>query len=133
MLRTVLAVMSGYLVFALGEAALMVAHGGAMESTGLYAGISRQQFPEWASNVLGNGGVPRPLTVDLMAQLEANVFTACGEPANLVLASAGVVRRYENFSGDFSKTLRFERITMPVSIRLVLALFLVPLLAAAGR
>jgi hypothetical protein len=80
-----------------GVPTLVGIYGGAMESTGLYAGISRQQFPEWASNVLGNGGVPRPLTVDLMAQLEANVFTACGEPANLVLASAGVVRRYENF------------------------------------
>ena len=72
-------------------------YGGAIEPTGIYAGISRQQFGEWSGNVLGNGGVPRPLTVDLMAQLEQNVFDACGEPANLILASSGVLRKYENF------------------------------------
>jgi hypothetical protein len=72
-------------------------YGGAIEPTGLYAGISRQQFPEWSGNVLGNGGVPRPLTIDLMAQLEQNIFDACGEPPNLILASSGVLRKYENF------------------------------------
>jgi hypothetical protein len=72
-------------------------YGGSLEPTGLYAGISRQQFPEWSGNVLGNGGVARPLTVDLLAQLEQNVFVSCGEPANVIVASAGVVRQYEGF------------------------------------
>jgi hypothetical protein len=71
--------------------------GGPLESSGVYASISRAQFAEWSGNPLANGGVPRPLTTDLMAQLEQNVFTACGEPPDLWLASAGVLRKYESY------------------------------------
>jgi hypothetical protein len=71
--------------------------GGPLEPTGIYAAINRATYGEWASNVLANGNVPRPLTIDLMAQMEQNIFTACGEPPNLIIASSGVLRRYENF------------------------------------
>jgi len=80
-----------------GVPTLVGLYGGPLEPTGSYATIDRGQFPEWAGNVLANGGVARPLTLDLLAQLEQNVFTACGEPPNIILASAGVVRKYENF------------------------------------
>jgi hypothetical protein len=69
--------------------------GGPIEPAGIYAGIARAQFPEWAGNALGNGGVPRPLTVDLMAQIEQNCFNGCGESPNLWIASAGVLRKYQ--------------------------------------
>lgn len=82
---------------AAGVPTLVGLYGGPLEPTGAYATIDRGQFPEWAGNVLANGGVARPLTLDLMAQLEQNIFTACGEPPNVLLASAGVVRKYENF------------------------------------
>lgn len=90
-------IFSGTGTNAKGVPTLVGIYGGPIEPTGVYATIDRGQFPEWAGNVLANGGVQRPLTLDLMAQLEQNVFTACGEPPNLVLASAGVVRKYENF------------------------------------
>ena len=63
---------------AAGVPTLVGLYGGPMIATGAYATIDRGQFPEWAGNVLANGGVARPLTLDLMAQLEQNVFTACG-------------------------------------------------------
>jgi hypothetical protein len=69
---------------------------GPLEATGIYGGINRAQFAEWQGNVLANGNVPRPLTMDLMAQMDENLFISCGEPANLIVASAGVLRRYEN-------------------------------------
>lgn len=71
--------------------------GGPLEMTGVYAGIARAQFGEWSGNVLANGGVPRPLTTDLMAQMEQNIFAACGEPPDLWIASAGVLRKYESY------------------------------------
>lgn len=80
-----------------GHPNLVGLFGGPLEPTGIYAAINRATFGEWAGNVLANGGVPRPLTLDLMAQMEQNLFTACGEPPNLIIASAGVLRRYEGF------------------------------------
>lgn len=80
-----------------GVPTLVGLYGGPIEPTGVYATIDRGQFPEWSGNVLANGGVQRPLTLDLMAQLEQNIFTACGEPPNIIIASAGVLRKYENF------------------------------------
>jgi hypothetical protein len=80
-----------------GKPNLVGLYGGPLEPTGIYAGQSRAQFKEWAGNVLGNGGIARPLTIDLMSQLEGNIFDAFGEPPNLIIASTGVVRQYESF------------------------------------
>lgn len=71
--------------------------GGPLERSGVYGGIPRSQFLEWNGNVLGNGGVPRPLTTDLMAQLEQQIYDACGEPPDLWIASSGVLRKYEGY------------------------------------
>jgi hypothetical protein len=90
-------IFSGTGTSAKGKPNLIGIYGGPIEPTGLYAGLTRTQFPEWAGNVLGNGGVGRPLTVDLMSQLEANIFDACGEPPNLIMVSTGVFRKYESF------------------------------------
>jgi hypothetical protein len=68
--------------------------GGSTDATGTYAGLNRATYSEWAGNVLGNGGIARPLTQDLLYQLEQNIFTACGEPPNLIITSAGVFRKY---------------------------------------
>jgi hypothetical protein len=68
--------------------------GGALASSGTYAGISVTNYPSWASNVLANGGVPRPLTFDLLAQLETEIFNACDEKPNLIVCSSNVWRKY---------------------------------------
>lgn len=68
--------------------------GGALATSGSYAGISTSNYPSWASNVLANGGVPRPLTFDLMAQLESEIFDACSEKPDLIVCSTNVWRKY---------------------------------------
>ncbi len=69
--------------------------GGAVDATGVYGGLSRGTYPEWAGNVLSNGGIARPLTLDLLAQMDANIFTASREPWTCLITSAGVLRKYE--------------------------------------
>ena len=70
--------------------------GGALAASGTYAGISVANYPSWGSNVLANGGIPRPLTFDLMAQLESEIFNACSEKPNLIVASTNVWRKYSD-------------------------------------
>lgn len=79
--------------------------GGALAASGSYAGISTTNYPSWASNVLANGGVARPLTFDLMAQLETLIFNACGEKPNLIVCSSNVWRKY---SALFEPLRRFN-------------------------
>lgn len=77
--------------------------GGAALSTGSYATIDRGTYTEWAANVIGNGGVDRPLTDDLMRQAEVAVFNAGGGPANMILTTGNVHRKY---AGLFQAMLR---------------------------
>ncbi len=86
-----------------GDPSIVGITGGAAISTGHYAGIDRGTYPEFAGNVLANGGIPRPLTDDLLRQGEALIFTAGGRPANRMLTSTGVHRKY---AGLFGSTLR---------------------------
>jgi hypothetical protein len=68
--------------------------GGAAAATGTYAGINRATYADWAGHVLGNGGVARPITDDLLRQAEQLVFNAGQEPPNLIFTTAGVHRKY---------------------------------------
>jgi hypothetical protein len=70
--------------------------GGALAASGTYAGISVTDYPSWGSNVLANGGVPRPLTFDLMQQIEAEIFNACSEKPDLIVCSTNVWRKYSD-------------------------------------
>lgn len=79
--------------------------GGALAASGSYAGISVSNYPSWASNVLANGGVGRPLTFDLMAQLETEIYNACSEKPNLIVCSSNVWRKY---SALFEPLRRFN-------------------------
>jgi len=68
----------------------------AAAASGIYAGIDPTTYTEWKSNVLGNGGTPRALTVGLLDQAEELLFTACGRSPSFVMTSAGVRRSYSN-------------------------------------
>lgn len=68
--------------------------GGALETTGSYAGLSRATYSEWQGNVMANGGVARPLTLDLLYQMDQNIFTASMEMATHLIVSPGVYRKY---------------------------------------
>lgn len=90
-------------------------HGGALETTGLYAGLDRSTRAEWTGNVLGNGAVLRALTHDLLYQLEEQIFTACGEPPNVIVCSPGIYRKY---AGLFEEVRRLATDGMgPLSYR----------------
>lgn len=67
---------------------------GPLESTGSYASIARGTYSEWASTPLANGGAARPLTLDLLHQMDQNIFTGSGEPYNLIVTDAGTFRKY---------------------------------------
>jgi hypothetical protein len=77
--------------------------GGAIGNTGVYAGISRTTYPEWAGNVIGNSGTARPLTIDLMNHMDELIFNACGLPYGIIVTSPGVYRQY---SGIFEPIRR---------------------------
>jgi hypothetical protein len=77
-----------------GNATLVGIYGGALTASGAYGGINANTYPEWASNVLTNGGTTRALTPDLAEQADQNIFIGSSIPWNLVMTSAGIARKY---------------------------------------
>jgi hypothetical protein len=88
--------MTGTGVDASGNPTIVGLYGGGLVTSGDYAGINIAAYPEWASNIVANGGVPRSLTPDLLALGDAEVFIGSSEPWNMVMTSAGVTRKYES-------------------------------------
>ena len=71
--------------------------GGALSATGQYGSINPATYPEWASNVVSNGGTLRALTPDLMSQVDQQIFTAASVPWDLIVTDAGITRKYMSF------------------------------------
>lgn len=88
--------LNGTGVDASGNPALVGIFGGALSATGVYGGLNPATYPEWASNLVSNGGTLRPLTADLMEQVDSNIFTASSLPWNLAVTDAGVLRKYSD-------------------------------------
>lgn len=80
-----------------GNPTLVGIYGGALVSSGAYAGINTATFSEWAATIIANGGTPRALTVDLLDQGDAQIFIAASEAWDLMMTSAGVQRKYGGF------------------------------------
>ena len=75
--------------------------GGAIAASGPYAGIDASSVAEWASNVLGNGSVDRPLTTELLASAERAIFADSGMPfRGFVLTTAAIADKYEALWGQ---------------------------------
>lgn len=79
--------------------------GGALETSGFYASVNRATYSEWKGNVLANGGIARSLTVDLMDQMDANIFSASGIRPNLIVCDPATFRKYK---GLFEAVRRVE-------------------------
>src|SRR5574343_362934 len=85
--------------------------GGALPVAGnTYANIAVNTYPLWSSNVLANGGVSRPLTVDLLNAGDRAQFTAAGVKADLLIGDVGTYQKYASLfealrrvNGDGSK------------------------------
>jgi len=78
---------------------------GPLELTGTYAGISKSSFTEWQGNTLTNGGTARPLSADLLYQLEQQIYANSGEVPDFIVTSPGVYRKY---AGLFEQVRRLD-------------------------
>ncbi len=76
----------------------------ALAPTGTYAGIAKGTYTEWSGNVLANGGVARPLTLDLLYNLEQLIFTSSGMFPSVIVTTAGVARKYAGLFETIRRT-----------------------------
>lgn len=72
----------------------------AIGATGTYAGINRGTYAQWAASVEANGGVPRPLSLQVMRDLRRDIYTACGEKPDLIVTDPIQHEAYGNLLGD---------------------------------
>lgn len=77
----------------------------ALKATGTYAGISKATYPEWAGNVLGNGGTAQPLTLDLLSRAEQLGFVASGQSPELLMTTPTLLSRYESLFTPYQRTI----------------------------
>lgn len=77
--------------------------GGAIDSSGSYAGINSATYSEWASTELTNG-TNRELTKELLDECERKIYDAHGEGPAAILASSAVCQKYEKL---FDQNVRF--------------------------
>jgi hypothetical protein len=57
----------------------ITAANGPMDTAGSYGGQSRITYPQWQGTKLGNGGIPRPITLDTIEYGLEQSFTASGK------------------------------------------------------
>jgi hypothetical protein len=62
--------------------------GGALGSTGLYAGINRSTYAQWASNRSANGGTERALSSGIMRGMRQQIYENSGEKPDLIICDA---------------------------------------------
>lgn len=71
----------------------ITATAGPLAATGIYAGINRASFGQWAGNVFANGGVPRALSLSLVQSAFAATFDASGKSPSFGLAPSNIFNR----------------------------------------
>lgn len=84
----------------------MLATAGPLSATGTYAAIDRGTYPQWASNVYSNNGVPRALTKQLMRRVRRGIYTASGRKPNLILCAPSV---HEAYGNTFQQERRYNQ------------------------
>lgn len=72
----------------------LVASGGGIMDTGVYANIDRSTFPQWAGTVDGNSGTGRALTFQLMRDLRRQIYRASGQKPDLVVTTPEIHEKY---------------------------------------
>lgn len=78
-----------------------------------YAGINKLTYPEWAGNVLANGGVGRPLTFDLLYNLDQIIYVASGKSPKIIICSPDVFRKYANLFETIKRVIQGAGDTTP--------------------
>lgn len=67
----------------------------ALLDSGTYAGLDPATYTTWVGNVQANGGIARPLTLDLLATAEQAQFIASGKTPDALVTTPGVKKKYE--------------------------------------
>lgn len=84
---------------------------GGLMATGVYAGIDRATYAEWAGNAVLNGGVNRALTIELMRDTRRTITNACGMKPDLIVTDPIQFEKYGNLLQNS------RRLTQEVTIR----------------
>lgn len=81
---------------------LLTASGAApgIAATGTYATIDRAVQTQWQSTVMANGGVPRPLSFELMREMRRRIYVASGMKPDLIVCDPIQHERYANLFSD---------------------------------
>ena len=95
----------------------LTATNGPLQATGTYANVARATYTQWASNVLSNGGVERPISIPLMRQMRRTIYTASGTKPDLIVCDPVQHEKYGALFGDQrrylqSVNLRGEKIVL---------------------
>jgi hypothetical protein len=77
--------------------------GGAITSSGTYAGISRSTYPQWRGNVRANGGVGRSPSFALMRQISTDVYKASGVRPNMIVCGPATHDAYGALFGEMRR------------------------------
>lgn len=72
----------------------LLATAGGLAATGTYAGLSRVTYTQWASTVLSNGAVARPLSLALMREAMRSAFIASGRRPDLIVCDSVQFDKY---------------------------------------
>lgn len=67
----------------------------ALAATGSYAGLNKATYSQWAGNVNANGGILRPLSLDILSKAEQSAFVASGASQDVLISTAGILTKYE--------------------------------------
>lgn len=66
---------------------------GPLDSTGVYAGIDRSTYPQWAGNVYGNSGLTRSVSIGLVEQAFEGTYLAAGTAVDAMVTTPAIHRR----------------------------------------
>jgi hypothetical protein len=91
--------------------------GAPLSNAGTYANVNRATYTEWKANVNLNGGVARPLTMDLMRAMRKQIYDACGEMPDLIMCDSSQHEAYGKLFGDNRRyvqevTIRGQKIVL---------------------
>jgi len=89
---------------------LVDATAGGLIATGTYAGINRSTYAQWAGNVDANGGVARPLTVDLMRKMRRLIYIASGMKPDLIVCDPVQHEKYATLFGNDRRYIQDVRL-----------------------
>ena len=95
----------------------LTASGGGLTGTGVYAGIDRSVYTQWAGNQLTEGGNPRAISFTLMRDVRRTIYTASGQMPDLIICDPFQHEQYGLLFGANRRymqdiTLRGQKISL---------------------